>query len=93
MRFVPSKARSIGNTHGKDKSGVVRLNINVHYNSKNSQSSMTNSFNGKIQITEVMWLGSRASMTQMNSRDCSVQVSSELFKPSTVVRDLSVQLD
>lgn len=43
--------------------------------------------------TEVIWFGSRANLAKLNVLDCSVLVDSEPIKPSTVVRDLGVDLD
>ena len=41
----------------------------------------------------MIWFGSRANLAKISSRDCSVQVGSDVIKPSAVVRDLGVQLD
>ena len=43
--------------------------------------------------TEVIWFGSRINLAKLNAVDCSVLVGSESIKPSTVVRDLGVDLD
>ena len=43
--------------------------------------------------TEVIWFGSRANLNKLHSQEHHIQISSEIIIPTSVVRDLGVQLD
>ena len=43
--------------------------------------------------TEVIWFGSRANLNKLHSQEHHIQLSSEIIIPTSVVRDLGVQLD
>ena len=43
--------------------------------------------------TEVIWFGSRANLNKLHYQEHHIQISSEIIIPTSVVRDLGVQLD
>jgi len=43
--------------------------------------------------TETLLVGSKANITKLATQDQSLQISSEMIKPTTIVRDLGVLLD
>jgi len=43
--------------------------------------------------TEVIWFGSTANLNKLHSQEHHIQISSEIIIPTSVVRDLGVQLD
>ena len=43
--------------------------------------------------TELIWFGSRSSLSRLRPKDCSLKIGATVVKPTDVVRDLGVLLD
>ena len=62
-----------------------------------SHSGATGCESRRLQLntdkTEVIWFGSTANLNKLHSQEHHIQISSEIIIPTSVVRDLGVQLD